>query len=48
MNKNDCIIRLEKKEEYRKVENLVRESFWNVYRTEIKFCLKGVTTHEDS
>lgn len=32
MNKNDCIIRLEKKEEYRKVENLVRESFWNVYR----------------
>jgi len=32
MHKNDCIIRLEKKEEYRKVENLVRESFWNVYR----------------
>ncbi len=32
MNKNDCIIRLEKKEEYREVENLVRESFWNVYR----------------
>ena len=30
---NDNItIRLEKKEEYRKVENLVRESFWNVYR----------------
>ena len=25
-------IRLEKKEEYRKVENLVREAFWNVYR----------------
>jgi len=25
-------IRLEKKEEYREVENLVRESFWNVYR----------------
>ena len=30
--KNDYIIRLEKKEDYRKVENLVRESFWNVYR----------------
>lgn len=25
-------IRLEKKEEYREVENMVRESFWNVYR----------------
>ena len=32
MNKNDCIIRLERKEEHREVENLVRESFWNVYR----------------
>jgi len=32
MNKDDYIIRLEKKEEYRKVEHLVRESFWNVYR----------------
>ena len=32
MNKNDCIIRLEKKEEHREVENLVREAFWNVYR----------------
>ena len=32
MNKNDCVIRLEKKEDYREVENLVRESFWNVYR----------------
>ena len=31
MNKNDYIIRLEKKEEYREVENLVRQSFWNVY-----------------
>ena len=29
---NDCIIRLEKKEDYREVENLIRESFWNVYR----------------
>ncbi len=32
MSKNDYIIRLERKEEYREVENLVRESFWNVYR----------------
>ena len=32
MNKNDVIIRLERKEEEREVENLVREAFWNVYR----------------
>ena len=32
MNKNDHIIRLEKIEERREVETLVRESFWNVYR----------------
>ena len=32
MNRNNICIRLEKKEEYREVENLVRESFWNVYR----------------
>lgn len=32
MNKNDCVIRLEQKNEYREVENLVREAFWNVYR----------------
>ena len=32
MNTNNIIIRLERKEEYRDVENLVRESFWNVYR----------------
>lgn len=32
MNKNDYIIRLERKEEYREVENLVRGAFWNVYR----------------
>ena len=29
---NDFIIRPEKEEEYRDVENLVREAFWNVYR----------------
>ena len=32
MNKNGIIIRLENKGEYREVENLIRESFWNVYR----------------
>ena len=30
--KNDCVIRLEKENDYRNVENLIRESFWNVYR----------------
>ena len=30
--KNDYVIRLERKEDYREVETLVRESFWNVYR----------------
>ena len=29
---DDCIIRLERPEEYRAVESLVREAFWNVYR----------------
>lgn len=32
MNTNNIIIRTEKKEEHREVENLVREAFWNVYR----------------
>ena len=32
MNKNDYIIRLENKNDYAAVENLVREAFWNVYR----------------
>ena len=32
MNTNDVIIRLERKEEEREVETLVREAFWNVYR----------------
>ena len=32
MNTENVVIRLEKKEEYREVENMVRESFWNVYR----------------
>ena len=32
MNNNDYIIRLERKDEHREVETLVREAFWNVYR----------------
>ena len=32
MNKNDYTIRLERSEEHRDVETLVREAFWNVYR----------------
>ena len=32
MNKNDYIIRLERKEEQHEVEILIREAFWNVYR----------------
>lgn len=42
MNKN-IVIRLEKKEEHREVENLVRESFWNVYRPG---CLEHFVLHE--
>jgi predicted N-acetyltransferase YhbS len=29
---NDYVIRLEEKKDYREVETLVRESFWNVYK----------------
>ena len=32
MHNHDCIIRRETPADYRTVENLVRESFWNVYR----------------
>ncbi len=32
MNNTDFIIRPETKKDYRAVENLIRESFWNVYR----------------
>ncbi len=32
MNTNDYIIRLETEKDYREVETLIRESFWNVYR----------------
>ena len=41
--KENIKIRLEKENEYRKVENLVRESFWNVYRPG---CLEHYILHE--
>ena len=43
MSKNDCIIRLERKEEHRKVETLIREAFWNVYRPG---CLEHYVIHQ--
>ena len=43
MNKNDYHIRLERNEEYRAVEHLIRESFWNVYRPG---CLEHFVIHE--
>ena len=43
MNKNDYIIRLERKDEQREVENLVREAFWNVYRPG---CLEHYVLHQ--
>ena len=32
MNQKEYIIRFETKEDYREVEHLTREAFWNVYR----------------
>ena len=32
MSEKNIIIRLETKDDYRAVENLTRESFWNVYQ----------------
>ena len=32
MNINDITIRLEREDEQREVESLIRDSFWNVYR----------------
>jgi len=43
MNKNDYCIRLERKDEHREVENLVREAFWNVYRPG---CLEHYVLHQ--
>lgn len=40
--KNNIVIRLEEKREYRAVENLVRDSFWNVYRPG---CLEHYVLH---
>ena len=43
MEKSNIEIRLEKKEEHQKVENLVRESFWNVY---CPGCLEHYVLHQ--
>ena len=43
MNKQGIIIRLENENEHRKVENLIRESFWNVYRPG---CLEHYVIHK--
>ena len=40
--KNNIVIRLEEKREYEAVENLVRDSFWNVYRPG---CLEHYVLH---
>ena len=40
---NDVVFRLEKPEDYRFVENMIRESFWNVYRPG---CLEHFVIHE--
>lgn len=42
MNINDVMIRLERPEDYSDVENLIRESFWNVYRPG---CLEHYVMH---
>lgn len=42
MRKNDYVIRPERKEEQRDVENLIREAFWNVYRPG---CLEHYVMH---
>lgn len=42
MKQNNYVIRLERKEEQRQVEHLVRESFWNVYRPG---CLEHYVLH---
>lgn len=49
MKSNDILIRLEAPDEQRTVENLVRESFWNVYRPGCSehFVLHQLRTHPD-
>ena len=39
---NDITFRLEEKKDYRAVENLIRESFWNVY---LPGCSKHYVIH---
>lgn len=41
--KDNIVIRSEEKGEYRKVENMVRESFWNVYRPG---CMERYVLHQ--
>ena len=43
MNNIDYVIRLERKDEQREVEHLIRESFWNVYRPG---CLEHYVIHQ--
>lgn len=43
MKTKEYTIRREREEEYREVENLVRESFWNVYRPG---CLEHYVLHQ--
>ncbi len=42
MSRNACVIRLERPDEHRQVETLVREAFWNVYRPG---CLEHFVLH---
>ncbi len=42
MDKADIVIRPERKEDHREVENLIREAFWNVYRPG---CLEHYVIH---
>lgn len=43
MNINGCIIRNETTNDHREVENLIRESFWNVYRPG---CMEHYLMHQ--
>lgn len=49
MKENNIVFRLEREEDYAEVENLVRESFWNVYRPGCMehFVLKEMRSHKD-
>ncbi len=42
MEHGDCVIRNEREEDHGEVENLIRESFWNVYRPG---CLEHYVIH---